>query len=130
AGLPIVAAGKSFGGRMSSQAQAAAPLEGVRGLVFFGFPLHPAGPPSTERARHLAQVRCPMLVLQGTRDELAEAGTRRGGVDRLRERAEVLWLDDADHAFHVRARSGRTDAQVLEAMLDATRAWIERVALA
>jgi uncharacterized protein len=125
-GLPFFAGGKSFGGRMSSQAQAKEPLPGVRGLVFVGFPLHPAGKPGLERAGHLANVQCPMLFLQGTRDELADLALMRGVVDALGERATLALFDDADHAFHVRASSGRNDAQVREAMLDATAAWIAK----
>jgi predicted alpha/beta-hydrolase family hydrolase len=125
--LPLFAGGKSFGGRMTSQAQALDPLPGVRGLVFFGFPLHPAGKPSTDRARHLAEVRIPMLFLQGTRDALAEAGLIEGVVQQLGSRATLLALPDADHAFHVPARSGRTDREVLETMLDATATFMRGV---
>ena len=122
-GVPLLAAGKSFGGRMSSQAQAASPLAGVHGLVFFGFPLHPAGKASVERAAHLAKVTCPMLFLQGTRDELAELALLQPVVAGLGERATLELLDGADHAFHVPARSGRTDAQVLDQALDALARW-------
>jgi predicted alpha/beta-hydrolase family hydrolase len=122
--LPLFAGGKSFGGRMTSQAQAKQPLQGVRGLVFVGFPLHPAGKPALERAEHLAGVQCPMLFLQGTRDELADVGLVKSVVERLGERATLALFDDADHSFHVRASSGRNDAQVREAMLDATADWI------
>lgn len=123
AGLPLLAGGKSFGGRMTSQAQALAPLPGVRGLVFVGFPLHPAGKPSDERAAHLADVHVPMLFLQGTRDELASLDLLQPVTQRLGERATLALFDDADHAFHVRARSGRSDVQTLDAMLDTTAAW-------
>jgi predicted alpha/beta-hydrolase family hydrolase len=112
---------------MTSQAQAQAPLPGVRGLVFVGFPLHPAGKPSDERAAHLSAVGCPMLFLQGTRDELAALDLLRPLVQRLGERASLVALDDADHAFHVRARSGRTDAQTLGAMIDAMATWMRCV---
>jgi predicted alpha/beta-hydrolase family hydrolase len=122
--LPLFAGGKSFGGRMTSQAQAQQPLPGVRGLVFVGFPLHPAGKPSDERAKHLADVDVPMLFLQGTRDELAELELLRPLLQRLGERATLALFDDADHSFHVRARSGRTDAQTLDAMLEATVNWM------
>src|SRR4051812_48074057 len=105
-GLPLFAGGKSFGGRMTSQAQAAKPLAGVRGLVFVGFPLHPAGKPATERAKHLAQVELPMLFLQGTRDELADLELMRGVVTPLGQRATLHVVEGADHAFHVLARSG------------------------
>jgi predicted alpha/beta-hydrolase family hydrolase len=125
ANLPLFAGGKSFGGRMVSQAQAAAPLPEVRGLVFFGFPLHPAGRPSDERAAHLADVRVPMLFLQGTRDELADLTLLRPVVRRLGGRATLELLADADHSFHVPARTGRTDAGVMAEMLDHCVAWIE-----
>jgi uncharacterized protein len=120
---PLFAGGKSFGGRMTSQAQAAAPLPGVRGLVFVGFPLHPAGKPGIERAAHLAEVQVPMLFLQGTRDELAELELLKGVVQGLGRRAGLHLEDDADHAFHVRARSGRNDAQVVQALAAAMAAW-------
>ncbi|WP_284619572.1 alpha/beta hydrolase family protein [Aquabacterium humicola] len=127
-GLPLLAGGKSFGGRMSSQAQAAAPLAGVRGLVFVGFPLHPAGAPAKQRADHLANVQLPMLFLQGTRDELADAALLAEVVRSLGERASLQWFDDADHAFHVRAKSGRTDAQVLQALADVIAGWAAALA--
>jgi predicted alpha/beta-hydrolase family hydrolase len=123
-GVPLFAGGKSFGGRMTSQAQAADPLPDVRGLVFFGFPLHPAGKPSVERAAHLSQVNVPMLFLQGTRDELAALELLRPVVGHLGEQATLEVFEDADHSFHVRLRSGRSDAQVLDAMLDAVIAWM------
>jgi predicted alpha/beta-hydrolase family hydrolase len=123
-GVPLVAGGKSFGGRMTSQAQAAAPLGGVQGLVFVGFPLHPAGKPSSERAKHLSDVRLPMLFLQGTRDALADMALMRACVDGLGERAHMHVVDGADHAFHVLARSGRKDADVVNELADAIAAWI------
>jgi predicted alpha/beta-hydrolase family hydrolase len=122
-GLPLLAGGKSFGGRMTSQAQAAAPLPGVRGLVFVGFPLHPAGKPGTERAAHLQAVALPMLFLQGTRDELADLALLRPVVDALGARATRRLFDDADHAFHVRARSGSNDRAVLAALADTVAQW-------
>ncbi len=122
--LPLFAGGKSFGGRMTSQAQALAPLTGVRGLVFVGFPLHPAGKSSLDRAEHLSSVQCPMLFLQGTRDELADLTLLKMAIERLGELATLALFDDADHSFHVRASSGHNDAQVLAAMLDATACWI------
>jgi uncharacterized protein len=124
AGLPLYAGGKSFGGRMTSQAQAKDPLPGVRGLVFVGFPLHPAGKPAVDRAEHLAKVAVPMLFLQGTRDELAELELIRSVTGKLGALATLELFDDADHSFHVRARSGRNDAQVREAMLESVVAWI------
>src|SRR5688572_23781802 len=102
-GMPLVAGGKSFGGRMTSQAQAASPLPGVRGLAFIGFPLHPAGKPSDDRADHLAQVTVPMLFLQGTRDELAGLELLQPVVDRLQPLATLQLFGDADHSFHVPA---------------------------
>lgn len=122
-GAALFAGGKSFGGRMTSQAQAEAALPQVRGLIFLGFPLHPAKQPSQKRAEHLAQVSCPMLFLQGTRDELADMTLMRTVTERLGKRATLQWFEDADHGFHVRARSGRTDQQVLGSMLDAIVAW-------
>jgi predicted alpha/beta-hydrolase family hydrolase len=124
-GVPLFAGGKSFGGRMTSQAQAAEPLASVRGLVFVGFPLHPAGKPSTDRAAHLADIRVPMLFLQGTRDALAEATLIEGTVARLGDGATLHVIDGADHAFHVLARSGRTDREVREEMLDAMAGWMK-----
>jgi uncharacterized protein len=122
--LPLFAGGRSFGGRMTSQAHAKAPLEGVRGLVFFAFPLHPAGKPSTERAAHLREVAVPMLFLQGTNDALADLALLRETVSGLGSRATVHLIDDADHAFHVPARTGRKDSQVLAEALDAAVAWM------
>ena len=124
--LPLIAGGKSFGGRMTSQAQAIEPLPGVKGLAFIGFPLHPAGKPSAERAEHLHDVKIPMLFLQGTRDELAKLKLLRPLVKRLGARATLKLLQDADHSFHVPARSGRKDPEVRAEMLDALAAWIER----
>jgi predicted alpha/beta-hydrolase family hydrolase len=123
-GLPLFAGGKSFGGRMTSQAQAQSPLEGVRGLVFFGFPLHPAGKPSMERAAHLAQVSVPMLFVQGTRDALADFGLLQGVVHELGERARLRLVADADHSFHVPAKTGRKDAEVLDEVLAEAAAWM------
>ncbi len=124
-GVALIAGGKSFGGRMTSQAQAATPLPGVRGLAFLGFPLHPAGKPSDERAAHLADVRVPMLFLQGTRDDLATLSLLRPVVARLGAAARLELFDDADHSFHVRARSRRTDVDVLAALADSLAAWID-----
>lgn len=125
--LPLIAGGKSFGGRMTSQAQATAPLPGVRGLAFLGFPLHPAGKPSDQRAAHLLDVQVPMLFVQGTRDTLAELSLLRSSVQRLGARASLRLFEDADHSFHVPAHSGRTDADVMREMLDALAAWIKSV---
>ncbi len=123
--LPLYAAGKSFGGRMTSQAQAQAPLPGIRGIAFLGFPLHPAGKPSIDRAAHLSDVRCPMLFLQGTRDALATPSLVEGVVRSLGSRATLHPLHDADHAFHVRRSSGWTDDAVLDDLLDTLVAWME-----
>jgi predicted alpha/beta-hydrolase family hydrolase len=122
--LPLFAGGKSFGARMTSQAQSIAPLPNVRGLLFFGFPLHPAGKPSTDRAQHLAEVRVPMLFLQGTRDALAETRLLVPMVDALGSAARLKLIEQADHSFHVPVRSGTTDAQVLHAILDEATAWM------
>ena len=127
-GVALVAGGKSFGGRMTSEAQAAALLPGVRGVVFLGFPLHPAGKPSDERASHLANVQVPMLFLQGTRDDLANLALLRPVVERLGSRASLMLFDDADHSFHVPARSGRKDGDVLASLADAIAAWIDTTA--
>src|SRR5579872_2360757 len=121
--LALIAGGKSFGGRMTSQAQAAAALPGVRGLAFVGFPLHPAGKPSDDRARHLSDVRVPMLFLQGTRDPLADNQLLAGVMQRLSSLATVHLIDQADHSFHVPVRSGTNDRQVLDDMLDTLVAW-------
>jgi uncharacterized protein len=125
--LPLIAGGRSFGGRMTSQAQAREPLPGVRGLAFLGFPLHPAGRPSDNRAEHLLQLRIPLLFLQGTRDALAERPLLEALLARLAARASVSWLADADHSFHVPVRSGRTDAQVMSTLLDSLCGWVEKL---
>ncbi|MDQ3215271.1 MAG: dienelactone hydrolase family protein, partial [Pseudomonadota bacterium] len=120
----LFAGGKSFGGRMTSQAQAELPLPGVRGLIFVGFPLHPAGKPSLDRAEHLSNIHCPMLFLQGTRDDLADLELISDVVMHLGDRATLKLFEDADHSFHVRARSGRTDAQVLSSLADGMVDWM------
>lgn len=122
--VPCFAGGKSFGGRMASQAQAEAPLEGVRGLVFIGFPLHPAGKPSTARADHLSRVDVPMFFAQGTRDALAERRLLLPVVKSLGARATLLAIDEADHAFHVPKRSGRDDAAVIDEIAAAAATWM------
>jgi predicted alpha/beta-hydrolase family hydrolase len=127
-GLPLVAGGRSFGGRMTSQAQAASPLPQVLGLAFLAFPLHPAGRPSDERAEHLFDIRVPMLFLQGTRDALAEPTLLQPLIDRLRPLATLKLFADADHSFHVPARSGRKDAEVQEELLDSLAMWIASLA--
>lgn len=123
-GLALFAGGKSFGGRMTSQAQADEALPGVRGLVFFGFPLHAPGKPSDERAGHLAKVKVPMLFLQGARDELASLELLRPVAKRLGALATLEPFDDADHSFHVHARTGRKDADVRSEMLEKATSWI------
>jgi uncharacterized protein len=125
--VPLFAGGKSFGGRMTSQAQAEAPLPGVGGMVFFGFPLHPAKKSATERGDHLARVDVPMLFLQGTRDALAEISLLDTVVRHLGDRATLVRVDQADHSFHVPARSGQSDAEVLEGVLDRARIWMQKV---
>jgi uncharacterized protein len=125
--LPLIAGGKSFGGRMTSQAQALEPLDGVIGLAFLGFPLHPANRPSRERAAHLSGVTIPMLFLQGTRDALAELSELEPVCKALGDWATLKLFADADHSFHVPARTGRKDAEVLAEVLDAMAEWIARV---
>jgi predicted alpha/beta-hydrolase family hydrolase len=122
-GLPLVAGGKSFGGRMTSTAQAEAPLAGVRGLVFLGFPLHAPGRPSDKRAEHLAQVRIPMLFLQGDRDEFADLKLLKPVVKQLGERATLHLAEGGDHSFHVLKRSGRTDTEVMAELVETIVVW-------
>jgi len=126
-GVPLIAGGKSFGGRMTSQAQAKAPLPGVVGLAFFGFPLHAAGKPSSERGDHLSEVKIPMLFLQGTGDKLAELDQLKPVVKKLGSRAMLHLVEAADHSFHVPARSGRRDSEVMTEILDGFVAWIEGI---
>jgi predicted alpha/beta-hydrolase family hydrolase len=123
-GLPLFAGGKSFGGRMTSQAQAEAVLPGVRGLVFFGFPLHAPGKQSDERGAHLSDIAVPMLFLQGTRDDFARLDLLQPLVKRLGQRATLELFDDADHSFHVPARTGRKDADVRSEMLEKAALWM------
>jgi hypothetical protein len=125
--LPLLAGGKSMGGRMTSLAAAEAPLDGVRGIVFVGFPLHPAGAPGTSRAEHLACVTVPMLFLQGTRDALAGLDLLAPVVDGLGPRATMHVIEGADHSFAVLKRSGRTNGEVLEELADTTAQWAERL---
>ena len=128
-GLTLFAGGKSFGGRMTSQAQAASPLSGVHGLAFLGFPLHPAGRPSDERAKHLFDVRIPMLFLQGTRDQLADLQLLQALAGQLAARATLKLFQEADHSFHVPARTGRKDSEVMADLLDALAGWIDMTVL-
>lgn len=127
-GLPLFAGGRSFGGRMTSQAQAEAPLEGVRGLVFFAFPLHPPGKPGVERAEHLKAVGIPLLFLQGSNDEFAQLDLLQATVAGLGDPARLVLLEHADHSFHPPAKSGRKDPEVLAQALDAAAAWISALA--
>ncbi len=126
-GLPLVAGGKSFGGRMTSQAQAEEPLPGVLGLVFFGFPLHPPGKPDTARADHLDQVRIPLLFLQGTRDEFAQLDLLQPVLDRLGARATLHLVEGGDHSFKVKKSTGRTEADVMAELAGAMREWADRL---
>ncbi|HET6780552.1 MAG TPA: alpha/beta family hydrolase [bacterium] len=125
--LALTAGGKSFGGRMTSQAQAESPLPGVRGIAFLGFPLHPAGRPSGERGKHLLDVRIPMLFMQGTRDQLADLEFLQPLIEQFGARATLKVFANADHSFRVPARSGRKDAEVRVEMLDALADWIDSV---
>ena len=125
--LALVAGGKSFGGRMTSQVQAASPLPGVRGIAFLGFPLHAAGRPSNERGKHLFDVQIPMLFLQGSRDQLADPELLQPLVKQFGARATLKLFPEADHSFHVPARTGRKDADVRAEMLDVLVGWIDMV---
>jgi predicted alpha/beta-hydrolase family hydrolase len=127
AGLPLFAGGKSFGGRMSSQAASQQLLEGVRGLVFFGFPLHPPNKPATKRAEHLAKVPMPMLFLQGTRDTLADLSLLKPICSSLGSRAKLHVIETADHSFHVLKSSGKMDADVLRELAQTTASWAENL---
>src|SRR5438876_7257094 len=125
--LALVAGGKSFGGRMTSQAQAASPLPGVRGIAFLGFPLHAAGRPSNERGKHLFDVQIPMLFLQGSRDQLADPELLQPLVKQFGARATLKLFPEADHSFHVPGRTGLKDADVSAEMLDVLVGWIDMV---
>jgi len=122
-GLPLVAGGKSFGGRMTSTAQAEAPLPSVRGLVFLGFPLHPPGRPDDKRAEHLARVQIPMLFLQGDRDEFADLQLLRPVVKRLGERATLHLVEGGDHSFKVPKRTGKTEEAVMSELVQTIANW-------
>ena len=125
--LPLFAGGKSFGGRMTSQAEAAAHMDGVKGLAFLGFPLHPPGAPADTRGAHLADVGIPMLFLQGTRDEFADLGLLQPLVRKLGSKATLHLVDDANHSFRVPARTGRKEADVMAELADALAEWIDAV---
>ena len=122
-GLPLVAGGKSFGGRMTSTAQAEEPLPGVRGLVFLGFPLHPPGRPDDKRAEHLARVQIPMLFVQGDKDEFADLKLLRPVLERLGSRATLHLVEGGDHSFHVPKKTGRTDVEVMAELVAAIVDW-------
>ena len=126
-GLPVLAGGKSFGGRMSSQTASQQLLGGVRGLVFFGFPLHPPNKPGTKRAEHLADVQVPMLFLQGTRDTLADLKLLRPICKDLSKVATLHVIETADHSFHVLKSSGKSDADVLRELAETTASWAENL---
>src|SRR5881628_2013504 len=128
-GLPLVAGGKSFGGRMTSTAQAEEPLPGVRGLVFLGFPLHPPGRAGDQRAEHLAQVQVPMLFLQGTRDDFADLTLLKPLIKRLGQRATLHLVEGGDHSFHMLKRSGRADAAIMDEIADAIVEWSAQAVL-
>ena len=123
-GLPLVAGGKSFGGRMTSQAEAHG-ATGVRGLAFLGFPLHPPGAPADTRGDHLAEVRVPMLFLQGTNDEFADLGLLRPLIKRLGGKATLHLIDEANHSFRVPARTGRKEADIMAELADTLAAWVD-----
>jgi predicted alpha/beta-hydrolase family hydrolase len=125
--LPLIAGGKSMGGRMTSLAASKEELPGVKGIAFVGFPLHPAGSPGTSRAEHLDQVSVPMLFLQGTRDKLAELPLLRPVIERLGERATLHVVEEADHGFDVLKRSGRTQAEVMDELTRTMEGWAERL---
>ncbi len=124
-GLPLIAGGKSLGGRMTSTAASEEALPGVQGIVFFGFPLHAPGKPSNERGEHLFRVQVPMLFLQGTRDSFADPNMLLPLINRLHEKghAKIHTIDGGDHSFHMLKRSGRTDLDVLEELGAIVRDW-------
>jgi uncharacterized protein len=126
-GMPLLAGGKSFGGRMTSQAQAETPLPSVCGLIFLGFPLHPPGKPSDARAEHLGQVRVPMLFLQGSRDEFASLELLKPVVERFKSRATLKLFAEADHSFHAPKRTGLSDEERMAEILDTMASWIDRL---
>ena len=125
--IPLFAGGKSFGGRMTSQAQAESPLPGVRGLIFLGFPLHPPGQPSEKRAEHLFKIQIPMLFLQGTRDEFAHVDLLQPLCTKLGAQTTLKLFEDADHSFHVPARTGRKDSEIRHELLEAVGHWVEGI---
>jgi predicted alpha/beta-hydrolase family hydrolase len=126
-GLPLIAGGRSFGGRMTSQAQAKSALPGVQGLAFLGFPLHPAKQPSNERAQHLFEVKTPLLFLQGDRDELADLSLLQALTERLGARATLKLIPNANHSYKVPARAGRSEAQIMGELVQTLDDWIRTV---
>jgi predicted alpha/beta-hydrolase family hydrolase len=126
-GVPLIAGGKSFGGRMTSQAQADTPLPSIRGLVFLGFPMHPAGKPSDQRGQHLFGIQVPMLFLQGSRDQLADLSLLKPLVSRLGQGTVLKVFPDADHSFQLPARSGVSDAEIRAQVLDGIEAWTNQI---
>lgn len=126
-GLPVYAGGKSLGGRMTSTAASKEALPGVRGVIFFGFPLHAPGRPSSDRAEHLFNVNVPMLFLQGTRDKLADLNLLKPVIKKLEDKAKLHIIEGADHSFHVLKSSGRTDEQVIEELAESSREWIDSI---
>lgn len=126
-GLPLLAGGKSMGGRMTSQAAAQGLLRDARGLVFFGFPLHPPNKPGTTRAEHLMKIPMPMLFLHGTRDTLADLKLLRSVCAKVGQRATLHVIESADHSFHVLKRSGKDDATVMRELAETTAAWAEKL---
>jgi len=126
-GLPLFAGGKSMGGRMTSLAAAKEPLESVRGLIYFGFPLHAAGRTSADRGQHLFDVKLPMLFLQGSRDALADLKLLKPLCARLGEKAELFVIDGGDHSFHLLKSSGRSDDQALDEAVTKASSWISRL---
>ena len=126
-GLPVYAGGKSLGGRMTSIAASKEALPNVKGIIFFGFPLHAPGKPSSDRSEHLFKVTVPMLFLQGTRDKLADLNLLKLVIKKLKNKAELHIIEGADHSFHILKSSGRTDEQVIEELADSSREWINKV---
>ena len=125
--LPLLAGGKSMGGRMTSQAAAQGLLGPVKGLVFFGFPLHPPNRPGTKRAEHLAKVNMPMLFLQGTRDTLADLALLRPVCEQLGPHATLHIIQEGDHSFHVLKKAGKTDAEIMKELAETTACWANRL---
>ena len=126
-GLPVYAGGKSLGGRMTSTAASKEALPNVRGIIFFGFPLHAPNKPSSDRAEHLFKVNIPMLFLQGTRDKLADLNLLKPVIKKLKEKASLQILEGADHSFHVLKSSGKKDEQIIEELADSSLNWVKEI---